>query len=345
VWKSVFLGVLCEAGAHEDSIVALKCYKLDDKEAINAAIMRDVLKPNVLIKQRSNYLSHSRKIGEENGKIWLRETLWTGTLHDLIVHGGPSRNIIEVVEMGSQLFQGLAALHSHNLRHTDLKPDNCGFIQEERHKRRYLIGDFGCLSSEPTKVPEDLRLLGTQRTRAPEVWSDPNSISLKADVWALAACLYAVCMRKYPFLPYDLERGSTEERRAREEDIRAHLGGLSTAFQDDVQQNLPPVLTEVLLPCFAQSPSLRPESATVAGFFMGLRSSLSSQEDKSVLQGWQRSEDVLGQLRLTLGSPGEAGSASQRVAFLPELEWLINDATRFVPPSTLATLKSFAAER
>jgi [calcium/calmodulin-dependent protein kinase] kinase len=102
---------------------------------------------------------------------------------------------------------GLEYLHSQNIIHCDLKPDNLLVNAEGRVK----IIDFG--SSRYTETNEQYRrdsrrheiLEGTPAFMAPELCSSAYSgseamNSFSRDVWALGVCLYCFTTGRLPFL-------------------------------------------------------------------------------------------------------------------------------------------------
>ena len=164
-WKEVYLGLCSRVGVRKDTLYALKCYRDNRTHEIVSAKRRDIYSQR-LVRAQSPHLSETFEIGEEDGRHWLGETLWTSSLDRFVREYGPFRDLREIARMATHLYRGLAALHEYDLRHTDLKPDNCGFVQEGRLNRRYLIGDFGCVDPDPSLVPSDPLMLGTQRTRS-----------------------------------------------------------------------------------------------------------------------------------------------------------------------------------
>ncbi len=195
-WKETYLATTLDGVP-----VALKRYKDRAQDDLQGSIRRDVTNIRALLPGGHRHVATPEYLGEIDGSHWLKESLWDGSLLDVIEHEGPVRDIADLARIGEQLFDGLAAMHGKNLRHTDIKPDNCGFRHAGPMDREYLIGDLGCMSSAPEQPPESVSLLGTQRTRAPEVVMDVSNISLASDVWALCATIYALCMNAPDYAP------------------------------------------------------------------------------------------------------------------------------------------------
>jgi uncharacterized protein len=321
-WKEVWVGVASSPGSAPEKMVALKRYKTADEDG--AAIERDVTAINLLSDPHPN-LSSPRLLLHEGRETWIMEPLWTGSLEDLTRKQGPRRDIVEIVDIAQQLFSGLARLHEHNLRHTDIKPDNCGVLVGGNGRRDYLLGDFGCVSSTPTKMPADPRLLGTLRTRAPEVIAG-KSISTKSDVWAMGATIYALCLRKYPFMSFDAPHHDSADRNEREAAIVVGLDSLIRQLNVSVDRDLPPIVGEQLAKCF-EIEEKRPTAKDLADAFRKIQSELSASKNPLFRTAWQRAEDVASCFCLNART-GPVAVIDDRAE---EVKNLIGEFTPFVP--------------
>jgi eukaryotic-like serine/threonine-protein kinase len=108
----------------------------------------------------------------------------------------------EVVQLGIQLAQGLAAAHEHGIVHRDLKPGNLRITPDGRLK----ILDFGLAQFAPQiselaqtlTLTNSAELTGTLPYMAPEQLkgepADPRT-----DLWAAGAVLYEMTTGKRPF--------------------------------------------------------------------------------------------------------------------------------------------------
>jgi HD superfamily phosphohydrolase/serine/threonine protein kinase len=331
-WKEVWVGVNTKPGSTPEMIVALKRYKA--AEGDSQAIDRDVNAINLLGYSHNN-LSTPRLVGNVKGEIWIMEPLWTGSLEDQTKKHGPRRDILEIYDIAHQLFAGLAQLHENSLRHTDIKPDNCGVILRNSGERRYVLGDFGCVSSHPDEMPSDWRLLGTLRTRAPEVIRG-DSISMKSDVWSMAATIYALCLARYPFMPFDAPHHNAEDRANRETHIKSNLANLVSDHLEQVDQNLPPILAAQLKKCF-EPENVRPSSKDVAKVLQKTYSDLSDRNETLFRTAWQRAEDIVSRL-------GPKGSEFEnRVpteSEIADVQRLLRDFAAFIPKTLQSSLEN-----
>lgn len=96
--------------------------------------------------------------------------------------------IEDIVKGCIQLCETLEFLHSREVSHRDIKPDNIYFFKE-----RYTFGDFGLVDypDKTTTFTEKSLQIGAKFTRAPEMERQPNMADgKKADVYSLAKTLW-----------------------------------------------------------------------------------------------------------------------------------------------------------
>jgi serine/threonine protein kinase len=94
---------------------------------------------------------------------------------------------------------GLHYLHSKEITHRDLKPDNI-LINTLGGMEILVIGDFGLSNSNLQKIKLTNTLSGftTPAYMAPEIIVQSPSSS-KVDMWALGVILYQFLTKKLPF--------------------------------------------------------------------------------------------------------------------------------------------------
>lgn len=321
-WKEVWIGAYAKPGSVPEKLFALKRYKTTDGQL--GAVQRDVVAINLLAEAHHN-LSTPQLLSHEEAETWILETLWTGSLEDLIKRQGARRDILEILEIAYQLFSGLEHLHEHNLRHTDIKPDNCGIVGSSITQKHYVLGDFGCVSSHPNKLPTDFRLSGTLRTRAPEVFQ--GSISLKSDVWAMAATIYALCLVEYPFMEFNAPHHDQRDREEREGRIGAKLAELTEKLKERVRMDLPPVVGEPLMECFAPE-AQRPGAKKICTKFSQRLSEVRNNPNALIKTTWLRAEDIV----VRLGDQSQSKTGNALLDFeIEEIRSLCTDYARFVP--------------
>jgi serine/threonine protein kinase/Tfp pilus assembly protein PilF len=108
----------------------------------------------------------------------------------------------EVVQLGLQLAQGLAAAHQHGIVHRDLKPGNLRITPDGRLK----ILDFGLAQFAPqiSEVAQTLTLTNSAELTGTLPYMSPEQLKgepadPRTDLWAAGAVLYEMTTGKRPF--------------------------------------------------------------------------------------------------------------------------------------------------
>jgi NIMA (never in mitosis gene a)-related kinase len=100
----------------------------------------------------------------------------------------------------TQIVLGLAFLHSKNIMHRDIKPQNI-FVSGSRD--RVLIGDFGICRVLETKKALAQTMIGSPYYMSPEQFQH-RPYSLKSDIWALGCLLFEIASLTVPFQAADV---------------------------------------------------------------------------------------------------------------------------------------------
>jgi formylglycine-generating enzyme required for sulfatase activity len=117
------------------------------------------------------------------------------TLQDKLDRGGPA-GLKEVLRIGQQLADGLAAAHAIGLIHRDIKPAN---ILLENGVERVKISDFGLArAADDGTITQSGVISGTPMYMAPEQAQD-EPIDHRADLFSLGSVLYTMCTGQPPF--------------------------------------------------------------------------------------------------------------------------------------------------
>src|SRR5213079_882678 len=118
------------------------------------------------------------------------------TLNDKIGPGGPL-SLKEILRIGIQTAEGLAAAHKHGLVHRDIKPSN---ILLENGVERVKITDFGLARRLEcdADITEAGVVAGTPMYMAPEQ-ARGEAIDHRADLFSLGSVLYVMCTGNPPF--------------------------------------------------------------------------------------------------------------------------------------------------
>lgn len=180
---------------------------------------------------------------------WLAMERVEGTdLEHELSRAGP-RPVEDVLEIGVQLAEGLAAAHAAGVVHRDLKPSN---VVRRRDGRVVLI-DFGLAKHE--EVQESLtlsrtgHLLGTPGYWSPEQARGDSDLGPATDLYALAATLYALLTGHPPIVADSMLEFVVRTLETEPEPLGAR------------RPDAPPALAELLARALAKDPAQRPPNA------------------------------------------------------------------------------------
>jgi serine/threonine-protein kinase len=117
------------------------------------------------------------------------------SLQQRIDHDGPLRTE-EILRIGMQTAQGLAAAHAQGLVHRDIKPSN---ILLENGVERVKITDFGLARAvDDASRSESGVVAGTPQYMSPEQ-ARGETVDHRSDLFSLGSVLYAMCAGHSPF--------------------------------------------------------------------------------------------------------------------------------------------------
>ena len=131
--------------------------------------------------------------------LYIAMELCEGKSLRMIIKQGSLTEIAEIWRLFGQIVEGLAYIHSKELIHRDLKPDNI-FLEKDNIR----IGDFGLATrgklesvagtSAMNQATDASRSLGTAMYVAPELRSDSEGrYTSKVDMYALGVTLLEMC--------------------------------------------------------------------------------------------------------------------------------------------------------
>jgi eukaryotic-like serine/threonine-protein kinase len=195
------------------------------------------------------------EFGTQDGLDFLVTEFIPGVTLDAKISHNPL-GLKEVVDLGSQLAQGLAAAHQQGIVHRDLKPGNLRLTPDGRLK----ILDFGLAELAPKASDLGLTLTVTQSTdvtgtvpyMAPEqLRAEP--VDFRSDIWSAGAVLYEMATGKRPFVQTN---GPLLMSAILNEDPEP---------PSKLNSRIPPGLENILLKALDKNPKRRYQSASELG--------------------------------------------------------------------------------
>ncbi|HTW57834.1 MAG TPA: protein kinase [Terriglobales bacterium] len=142
------------------------------------------------------------EFGSQDGVDFLVTEYIAGITLDAKLAAGPVPPA-EVIRLGAQMAEGLAAAHKQGIVHRDLKPGNLRLTTDGRLK----ILDFGLAQIMPHPSEQGLTatITQSQETSGTLPYMSPEQLSgeiadTRSDIWAAGAVLYEMATGKRPFL-------------------------------------------------------------------------------------------------------------------------------------------------
>lgn len=144
---------------------------------------------------RHEHVVSIHEVEEEPIPHLVMEYIHGKTLQQKIEHDGSLR-LKEILRIGMQIAQGLAAAHKQGLIHRDIKPSN---ILLENGIERVKISDFGLAQAvDDARVSQQGQIVGTPAFMSPEQ-ADGKPVDARSDIFSLGSTLYAMCTGSSPF--------------------------------------------------------------------------------------------------------------------------------------------------
>ena len=107
----------------------------------------------------------------------------------------------DVVRYSKQILEGLDYLHTHQIVHLDIKPDNILIHVWADRYEEVKISDFGISRRlRGIRLPNDVPVQGTLRYMAPEVHLGGDRVIGKpADIWSFGCTVVWMATREEPY--------------------------------------------------------------------------------------------------------------------------------------------------
>jgi len=218
-----------------------------------------------------DHIVHIYQVGEDRGVPFIAMQFLQGEPLDARLKREHVLPVADVLRIGRETAEGLAAAHARGLIHRDIKPANIWLemraeareARDEKkgaasslgprlsaHAPRVKILDFGLarMNAAGTQLTQQGAILGTPAYMAPEQ-ATGEVVDERCDLFSLGCVLYRLCTGNLPFKGGDtvaiLMAVSTERPRPPRE----------------VDPNVPPALSDLIMQLLEKKPALRPPSA------------------------------------------------------------------------------------
>ncbi len=187
------------------------------------------------------------QVGEAGGIPFLAMPLLKGEPLEERLRRAGALPLPEVLRVGRETAEGLAAAHARGLIHRDIKPAN---LWLEAGTGRVKILDFGLAraAAEDAHLTQPGLVLGTPHYMAPEQAAG-ETVDHRADLFSLGCVLYRMSAGELPF------QGANTIAV-----LRAVAIGQVRPL-GEVNPALPPALTDLVMQLLATDPAARPASA------------------------------------------------------------------------------------
>jgi serine/threonine protein kinase len=188
------------------------------------------------------------QVAEDRGTPFLAMKLLQGeSLDERLKREGGWMALSEVLRIGREICEGLAAAHDRGLVHRDVKPAN---IWLEAPRDRVKIVDFGLarVHTEDGRLTQTGTLMGTPAYMAPEQASSED-VDHRTDLFSVGCVLYRMCTGQLPF---------------KGKDTMSMLRALAVETPDPPHQiapGLPRALSDLIMRLLSKDPAGRPKSA------------------------------------------------------------------------------------
>lgn len=165
-----------------------------------------------------------------------------------------SSKVTEILRIGNQIAEGLAAAHKQGLIHRDIKPAN---ILLENGVERVKITDFGLARAvDDVTITKTGEVSGTPQYMSPEQTTGER-VDQRSDLFSLGAVMYAMCTGRSPFRASNL---AAVVRRVCDDTPRPIL---------EVNEEIPPWLIEIIDCLLEKRPEDRFQTAQEVAELLG----------------------------------------------------------------------------
>jgi len=190
---------------------------------------------------------HIYQVGEDRGAPYIAMQFLEGEPLDVRIKREPALTMARILRIGRETALGLAAAHKRGLIHRDIKPGN---LWLEGKQGRVKILDFGLARAETDEVhlTQSGAIVGTPAYMSPEQ-ADCADVDHRSDLFSLGSVLYRLCTGEMAF------KGD------RTLAILSALALETPKPPRELNPEVPPALSDLVMRLLAKKPADRPASA------------------------------------------------------------------------------------
>ena len=187
------------------------------------------------------------QVGEDSGVPFIAMEFLRGESLQTCLKREKKLDQRDVLRIGREIAQGLAAAHDRGLIHRDIKPDNV-WIEAESGRAKIL--DFGLVraAGDDAGLTRTGVVVGTPKYMAPEQ-AQGQSVDHRCDLFSLGSVLYHLATGKAPFAGGNI---TATLMAVASEDPQA---------ADEISPEIDPELARLIMRLLSKDPEQRPQSA------------------------------------------------------------------------------------
>ncbi len=242
------MGVVYQAeDIHLKRLVALKAM-VPRLAADPTARRRFLREAQAMAAGHHDHIAAIYQVYEDKGVPFMAMEFLQGTPLDKWLKQGCKPTVAEVLRIGREIAEGLAAAHGRGLIHRDIKPGNIWLDSD--HGGRVKILDFGLahVGAEDIHLTHSGTVVGTPAYMAPEQ-ARGEKVDARTDLFSLGCVLYRLCTGVLPFRGDNSASQLMSLALDRPRPVRE--------FNPDAPAELDALITRLL----EKDPALRPASA------------------------------------------------------------------------------------
>jgi WD40 repeat protein/serine/threonine protein kinase len=243
------MGIVFQAeDLHLKRLVALKAM-LPAMAANASGRRRFLLEAQAMAAVAHDNIVNIYQVGEERGLPYMVMPFLKGETLEGRLRRERALPLAEVLRIGREIAEGLAAAHAQDLIHRDIKPAN---VWLEAGSGRVKILDFGLTraANDATHLTQSGAVVGTPAYMAPEQ-AEGGTVDARSDLFSLGCVLYRMCTGRAAF---------------RGDNVMTVLRSLALEVPPPPAQlnnQLPPLLSDLVVRLLHKDPAGRPVSARV----------------------------------------------------------------------------------